>query len=283
MVGVRIGRHNSGDTPVATGRGARRPARKPRPDQAIRMNGNMKLQGARREWIWVVGCVLLLVAMFVVADRVEQSWATGDAARPRPRAKPAQPAKPATVPVALRVTDVALASARVSLRGRVTTGARVSVAGRRARVRGDRFRIGIPLKDGTNRLTITAWKPGASGATARLTVRRPTSLETTTVTPTTSGPAAAPPSATTGVQPSGAVPGTTTNPTSPSTTSVPRQRVGPASSPPPAAPRRTLATPRSPPAPPPPAPSPAPPKASPNLPKQSSPQVGGAPSPAPAG
>src|SRR4051794_13584436 len=278
MVGVRIGRHNSGDTPVATGRGARRPARKPRPDQAIRMNGNMKLQGARREWIWVVGCVLLLVAMFVVADRVEQSWATGDAARPRPRAKPAPPATPATVPVALRVTDVALDAARVSLRGRVTTGARVSVAGRRARVRGDRFRIGIPLKDGTNRLTITARKPGASGATARLTVQRPTSLGTTAVTPTTSGQSAAPPSTTTGVQPSATVPGTTTTPTSPPTTSVPRRRVGPASSPAPAAPRRTLTTPRSAPA-----PSPAPPKASPKVPKQSTPRVGGAPTPAPGG
>jgi hypothetical protein len=240
------------------------------------MNGNMKLQGARREWIWVIGCVLLLIAMFVVADRVERSWATGDAARPRPRAKPAPPAKPATVPVALRVTDVALAAERVSLRGQVTTGARVSVAGRRARVRGDRFRIGIPLKDGTNRLTITARKPGASGATARLTVQRPTSLESTAVTPTTSGQSATPPSTTTGVQPSTTVPGTTTTPTSPPTTSVPRRRVGPASSPAPAAPRRTLSTPRS-------VPTPAPPKASPNPPKQSSPRVGGAPTPAPAG
>src|SRR3954469_1382537 len=203
--------------------------------------------------------------MFVVADLVERSWATGDAARPRPSATPA---KPATVPLALRVTDVALGAARVSLQGRVTTGARVSVRGRRARVLGDRFLIGIPLKDGMNRLTITARKAGASGATARLTVRRPAQPATTTVTSPTPVQPAAPPSTAPGVQPSGTAPATTSpGPTPAPTTSVPRRlgRFGRAPSPPPAAPKPTLASPRSSPSPSAPAPSPAPPKASPNL------------------
>ena len=92
--------------------------------------------------------------------------------------EPAVTTATAQAPVGLRVAEYAtpsvkiVTSSSVVVRGRVTPGAEVDVAGRRARVNGRRWSVRVPLDEGPNRLTATAQKRGLSTTTVTFAIVR---------------------------------------------------------------------------------------------------------------
>lgn len=97
--------------------------------------------------------------------------------------------KPASKPLRLNyVVNRTTTRSTAAISGRVTPGSEVFANDGQAWVAGERFRVRVPLRVGTNRLTVTARKPGHREVRKRVAIRRSEPRPVITPAPTTPAP-----------------------------------------------------------------------------------------------